>query len=304
MSKISHIILLNIIKLKGDDFIVNFYEVWFSNLKLPNKEKVKILNMYKPEQIWSMEEDELINLELKEKYILEILSNKNKINLEKYFNYIEENNIKLIYFYDEKYPSKLKNIENFPAYIYVRGKLENLYADNVAIVGSRRASLYGTSIAKKIARALADKNINIVSGLAIGIDKYAHLGALESKIGNTIAVIATGISDFEIYPYENKRIFERILENNGTIVSEFRIGTKPEKYNFPFRNRIISGLSEKIIVVEAREKSGSLITADYALEQGKDVYAVPGNITSDNSTGTNNLIKEGAYLFSKIEDIL
>ena len=127
---------------------------------------------------------------------------------------------------------------------------------------------------------------------------------MESKIGKTIAVIGTGISDFEIYPDENKKIFERILENNGTIVSEFRIGTKPEKYNFPLRNRIISGLSEKIIVVEAKENSGSLITAEYALEQGKEVYAVPGNITSENSIGTNNLIKEGAYLFSKIEDVL
>lgn len=250
-----------------------------------------------------MQEKELKKLNLKEKIILEILSDENKKNLGKYFNYIEKNNINLIYFYDERYPSKLKHISNFPVYIYVRGNLENLYENNVAIVGSRKASLYGTNIAKKIAKDLADKNINIVSGLAIGIDKYAHLGALESKIGKTVAVIATGVSDFEIYPYENKKLFERILENNGTIVSEFRIGTKPEKYNFPLRNRIISALSEKIIVVEAKEISGSLITAEYALEQGKDVYAVPGNITSENSIGTNNLIKEGAYLFSKIEDI-
>ncbi len=287
----------------GDDFIADLYEIWFSNLKISNREKIEILKLYKPEKIWNMKEKELKRLNLKEEIIIEILSYKNKKNLEKYFDYIEKNNVNLIYFYDEKYPSKLKNISNFPAYIYIRGRRENLYEDNVAIVGSRKASLYGINIAKKIARNLADKNINIVSGLAIGIDKYAHLGALESKIGKTIAVIATGITDFEIYPYENKKIFERILENDGTIVSEFRIGTKPEKYNFPLRNRIISGLSEKIIVVEAKEKSGSLITAEYALEQGKDVFAVPGNITSENSTGTNNLIKEGAYLFSKIEDI-
>lgn len=243
-------------------------------------------------------------MNLKESSIIEILDDINKKNLEKYYNYIDKNNINLIYFYEAEYPAKLKNIENFPAYIYIRGNIENLYGDNVAIVGSRKASLYGTNVAKKIANQLANRNINIVSGLALGIDKYAHLGALESKIGKTIAVIGTGISDFEIYPGENKKIFERILENNGTIVSEFRIGTKPEKYNFPLRNRIISGLSEKIIVVEAKENSGSLITAEYALEQGKEVYAVPGNINSENSIGTNNLIKEGAYLFSKIEDVL
>lgn len=287
----------------GDDFIANLYDIWFSNLKISNKEKIEILKLYKPEKIWNMDKEELEKLNLKYKAILEILDDKNKRNLERYFNYIEKNNINLIYFYDEKYPSKLKNILNFPAYIYVRGNLENLYADNVAIIGSRNASQYGRNIAKKVAKDLADKNINIVSGLAIGIDKYAHLGALESKIGKTIAVVATGVSDFEIYPYENKKVFERILESGGTIVSEFRIGTKPEKYHFPLRNRIISALSEKIIVVEAKENSGSLITVEYALEQGKDVYAVPGDITSENSLGTNNLIKEGAYLFNKIEDI-
>lgn len=288
---------------KGDDFIVDIYEVWFSNLKISNKEKIRILNLYKPNKIWNMKENELKQLGIKESNVIEILKEANKINLKKYLNYIENNNIKLIYFYDNRYPQKLKNIENFPVFIYVRGNIENLYEDNIAIVGSRKATYYGLDITRKIAKALADKNVNIVSGLALGIDKYAHLGALDSKIGKTIAVIGTGISDSEIYPFENKRIFERILENNGTIVSEFKIGTKPEKYNFPLRNRIISGLSEKIIVVEAKEKSGSLITVDYALEQGKDVYAIPGNITSENSKGTNNLIKEGAYIFTRLEDI-
>lgn len=113
----------------------------------------------------------------------------------------------------------------------------------------------------------------------------------------------TGVSDNEIYPYQNKKIFERILENNGTIISEFKIGTKPEKYHFPLRNRIISGLSSKVIIVEAEENSGSLITAYHALEQGKDIYAVPGNITSKNSVGTNKLIEEGAYLFKSINDL-
>lgn len=288
---------------QGDDFIVNNYEIWFSNLKISNKEKKKILYYYKPEELWNMTKKELEKVKLKETDIEEILDIKNKLNLEKYINYIQKNNINLIYYYDDKYPNKLRNISNFPAFLYIRGNINNLYGDNVAIVGSRNASFYGTQVARKIAKELSDKNINIVSGLAIGIDKFAHLGALDSKIGKTIAVLGTGVSDNEIYPYENKKIFERILENGGTIVSEFKLGTKPEKYNFPMRNRIISSLSEKVIVVEAKENSGSLITANYALEQGKDVYAVPGNITSENSIGTNNLIKEGAFLLNNINDI-
>ena len=139
--------------------------------------------------------------------------------------------------------------------------------------------------------------------MRFGIDKYAHLGSLKSKLGKTIAVVGTGISSAEVYPKENMRVFERILENDGTIISEFQLGTKIERYNFPLRNRIISGLSKKIVVVEAGPKSGSLITVNYGLEQGKDIYAVPGNIFSKNSKGTNKLIEEGAVIldnFSKI----
>ena len=132
--------------------------------------------------------------------------------------------------------------------------------------------MYVRDISKKI----ADRGCNIISGLARGIDKYAHLGALESKNGKTIAVVGTGVDDESVYPLENKRIYERILEKGGTIISEYPIKTKPISYNFPARNRIISGLSDKILVVEANEESGSLITVDFALEQGKEVFAVPG----------------------------
>ena len=129
------------------------------------------------------------------------------------------------------------------------------------------------------------------------------MGALDSKIGKTIAVLGTGVADKDLYPEENRKIFERILESNGLIVSEYVIGTKAVKYNFPARNRIISGLSNKIIVVEASRNSGSLITANYGLEQGKDIYSVPGNIFSENSVGTNNLIKEGAYPITNSSEI-
>lgn len=280
----------------------NFYDVWFSVIDVSNNVKLRLLEKYNTKDIFYLHKSDFLELNINEKTINKILES-HKFNLDKYFYYLEKYNIKVVGVKEESYPTCLKNIDNKPSFLYVRGNLENLYGDNVAIVGSRDASSYGEYVSRKIAREIADKNINIVSGLAIGIDKYAHLGALDSNIGKTIAVLGTGVSDQDIYPKQNQKVFERILENGGTIVSEFKLGTKPEKYNFPLRNRIISGLSSKVIVVEAEENSGSLITVDYALEQGKDIYAVPGNITSTKSTGTNSLIEEGAYILTKSEDI-
>lgn len=293
--------MLNIVK---GGIIINIYDIWFSNIDISNNIKIKLLKYFKNSKtIWELKKQELSNFMLSEKSISKILDINSKLDLTKYAKYIEKNNIKLIRFDDTAYPSSLKNIYDLPAYLYIRGNINNLYDDCIAIVGSRNASDYGKYVSKKIAKEVADKNVNIVSGLALGIDKYAHLGALESKIGKTIAVLGTGVSNEEMYPLENKRVFERILENNGTIVSEFKLGTKPEKFNFPKRNRIISGLSKKIVVVEAKENSGSLITADFALEQGKDIFAVPGNINSKNSLGTNKLISEGAYLLTNSNDL-
>lgn len=284
--------------------MIDEYEVWLSNINISNKRKIELLKKFRTaKKIWNLDKKSLEKLDLKESEINNILENEEKRNLEKYVNYMVKHNILLVSCFSEKYPDSLKFIDNRPVFLYIRGNIENLYEDCIAIVGSRNASIYGRNVARKIARELADRNINIVSGLAAGIDKFAHLGALESKTGKTIAVLGTGISDNEIYPFENKKLFENILESKGTIISEFKLGTKPLKYNFPLRNRIISGLSKKLIVVEAAQNSGSLITADFALEQGKDIYAVPGNITSENSVGTNELIKQGAYLFNKIDDL-
>ena len=285
--------------------MVNSYDVWFSNIDITNKKKLELLKKFKScEKIWDLSKKELEGCNLDEEQIKCILEPSLKSNLEKYINYMERHNIKIISSISEEYPNILKHINNKPAFLYVRGEISNLYDDNVSIVGSRNATSYGKNVARKIAKQLADKNVNIVSGLAMGIDKYAHLGALDSDIGKTIAVLGNGISDNEIYPLENRKIFERILENRGTIVSEFKLGTKPLKYNFPLRNRIISGLSKKVIVVEATENSGSLITANFALEQGKDIYAVPGNITSINSIGTNELIKQGATAVTAFEELV
>ncbi len=283
---------------------MNIYDIWLSCLDINNLNKIKLLEKFNTSKvIWDLKKDDLIEFKISEKYINKILDENTRLSINKYADYIEKNNIKLISYKNVEYPRSLKNINNFPAFLYVRGNIDNLYDDCIAIIGSRLASNYGKFVSRKIAKEVADRNVNIVSGLALGIDKFAHLGALDSKIGKTIAVLGTGISDYDIYPLENKKVYERILENNGTIVSEFKLGTKPEKYNFPIRNRIISGLSKKVIVIEAKENSGSLITVNYALEQGKDVYAVPGNITSTNSIGTNKMIREGANIFINIEDL-
>lgn len=150
-----------------------------------------------------------------------------------------------------------------------------MFEDSVAIVGARNCTDYGKKVAYNTALTLSNSNINVVSGLATGIDSFAHLGALKGKYGKTIAVLGNGLDFSDIYPKENLKLYEKILENNGTAISEYIAGTKATKYNFPQRNRIVSGISDKILVVEATEKSGTSITVSCALEQGKDVFAVP-----------------------------
>ena len=200
---------------------------------------------------------------------------------------------------DMDYPYLLSEIKDRPKKLYVLGNIEILKRKSIAIVGCRDCSNYGKEIAGKIAYNLAKKNIIIVSGLARGIDTYAHIGTLNAK-GKTIAVVAHGLD--MIYPKENYNLAKMIVRSGGVIVSEQPIGIKPIPENFPKRNRIISGLSTGTIVVEAREKSGSLITANFALEQGRNLYAVPGSIFSINSIGTNNLIKNGAEVITNCTD--
>lgn len=279
-----------------------YYKIWFSKLDITNKNKLKLLEKYKNcENIWKLNK-----LELKENFedktIDKIIENTTRTNLEKELNYILKNNIKLITKYDEEFPQKLLQIPDCPSQIYVRGDTNKLYEDNIGIVGSRNASEYGKIVASQMGKDFAKYGINVVSGLAIGIDKFSHLGALECKGGKTIAVLGNGVCEKNLYPLENLRLYERILDEGGAIVSEYPPFENPKPYYFPARNRIISGLSNKIIVVEAKEKSGSLITVEFALEQGKDVFAVPGDITKLNSKGTNKLIQDGALPFLTIKD--
>jgi len=201
---------------------------------------------------------------------------------------------------DDAYPKRLKDIYDPPALLYVRGELRREDELAVAIVGSRKTSPYGRWFTEKIGRDLAGQGVTIVSGLARGIDSVAHKGALDGG-GRTIAVLGCGID--VIYPSENRDLFNQIVER-GAVVSEFPMGSRPEGGHFPRRNRIISGLSIGVVIVQASAKSGSLITAKYALEQGREVFAVPGNVGADGSRGTNQLIKEGAKLVESSADIL
>lgn len=203
---------------------------------------------------------------------------------------------------DGVYPQLLRETDDPPIVLYVRGEWQNC-TDNpcVAFVGSRRASTYGVNAAEMLARELARKGVTIVSGLARGIDAAAHRAAIEVG-GKTVAVVGTGIDT--VYPREHKLLVNNILDSGGAIVSQFPLETPPLPENFPYRNRIISGLSLGVVIVEATERSGSLITARLAIEQNREVFAVPGNITSSNSYGTNYLIKSaGAKLVQQWQDV-
>lgn len=209
--------------------------------------------------------------------------------------------IEKIIFNDEDYPEILKEIYDPPKCLYVIGNKEVLNGKNIAMVGCRENSEYGKKAAYYFSYNLSKAGLNIVSGLAKGIDSYSHIGALAAN-EKTIAVIGSGLDN--IYPKENVELARKIIETGGCIISEYPLGTKPEKRNFPARNRIISGISEAVIIVEAQEKSGTLITADFALEQGRDLFVVPGNINSKNSIGTNKLLQEGAYPITSYMDVL
>jgi len=201
---------------------------------------------------------------------------------------------------DEDYPLHLKEIYAPPPVLFVKGSREVFKKHSIAIVGTRRYTSYGKNVTIALVKELVQKNLVIVSGLAQGIDTIAHQTCLENK-GETIAVLGCGIDT--CYPRENKQLSQHIM-SAGAVVSEFPLGTQPESYNFPRRNRIISGLSAGVVVIEAPLKSGSLITANYALQQGRDVFAVPGSIFSTGSMGPFNLIKDGATPVMSASDII
>ncbi len=229
-----------------------------------------------------------------------ITRKKNKFDVKKELELAKKQDIKIISIFDKDYPENLKTIYDPPIILYVKGRLSEEDKFSIAIVGSRRASIYGLSCAEKFGCQLAELGITVISGMARGVDSASHRGALKAK-ARTIAVLGSGL--LNIYPPENKKLFEEISQN-GAVISEFPLETKPLAGNFPRRNRIISGLSLGVIVVEASRNSGALITANLALEQGREVFAVPGKVDSANSFGVNALIKDGAKLTTSVDDVI
>lgn len=231
--------------------------------------------------------------------IEKILQRKNKINPDSEWQKLADKNIELTLWGDKNYPPLLKEIPAAPLGIYQLGKC-SLEKENIAIVGTRKASSYGKMVTEKIVKDLVRTNLTIVSGLAYGIDTFSHLTALEAG-GETLAILGSGLDI--IFPSANTKLAKRITEH-GALISEYPLSAPPLKHHFPERNRIISGLSLGVLIVEAPLKSGALITGRFALDQNREVFAVPGQIFSKNSEGTNELIKAGAKLVNKIDDIL
>ncbi len=213
---------------------------------------------------------------------------------------IRTHRVTLLTLADADYPQALRWIADPPALLYVRGRFASSHQLAVAVIGSRKPSPYGKMSAQRFSQTLAEHGYTVVSGLARGIDSLAHHGALQAG-GQTLAVLGSGIN--MIYPPENRHLYDQIC-SQGAVLSEFPLNTKPDRWNFPRRNRIISGLSLGTLVIEAAASSGSLHTARHALDQGREVFAVPGRIHDPNSRGTNGLIKKGAKLVETIEDIL
>ena len=237
---------------------------------------------------------------LPQRALTNFLRLRQETDLDELYESILKKDVRVLTLLDEDYPRLLRDIDQSPPVIYLKGKLTPADEFAVAVVGTRRVTAYGQQITRDTSIFLAGHGLTIVSGLARGVDALAHQHALEAG-GRTIAVLGSGVDI--IYPPEHRRLADAIVEN-GAVISDYPLGTQPEGINFPPRNRIISGLSLATIVVEAGERSGALITADFALEQGRDVFAVPGNVLSPASRGTNNLIQEGAYAMVSPQDVL
>lgn len=246
------------------------YWIWLSKIDVSPERIEKCLKQYEIEDIWNLKHE--IKQYFTQEEIEKLKNIKFRQDLQIHENYLKQHKIDLITIKDNEYPQKLKNIDNPPICLYCIGNKKIINRKCISVVGSRECSEYGKTMAQAFSYLLTKNNVTVISGLAKGIDSAAHIGTLQAK-GGTIAVIGTGID--LVYPKENMDLMKTIIKNDGLIISEYPIGTKPNKENFPRRNRIISGLSDGVLVIEAKEKSGALITVDYALEQGKNVYVVP-----------------------------
>lgn len=279
------------------------YRYWFDNIKglTPLKKRILFDFFGCAADLYHAPEDviaKVTGIEVED--LGAILESKRRWNLEGAWSRLQERGISLVTLEDETYPSKLRGIVAPPYALYYIGQLPDATRKSVAIVGARGRSAYGSQVARALAKRLAQVEVDVISGMALGIDTDGHMGTLNGD-GRTYAVLGCGVDI--CYPRSNRFLYEQIPKQGG-ILSEFVPGTQPLPMLFPQRNRIISGLSDYVVVIEARLKSGSLITADYAMEQGKEVYALPGRITDELSQGCNHLIQQGAGVFASVEDFL
>ncbi|MFH1826279.1 MAG: DNA-processing protein DprA [bacterium] len=277
---------------------------WLAINKIPNLGPVTIKKLWEHfgsiELVWQADENSISQIEgLNKLAVRSFLEHRPKIDLAKELEAVQRSGVQVFTLDDDNYPPLLKNIYDPPPVLYVKGRLDTK-VKTLAIVGTRRASRYGLEIAQKLAYELASVGITIVSGMALGVDTAAHQGALEAK-GKTVAVFGCGVDC--IYPPSNRNLAKEI-EQTGALVSEFPLGSKIEKGHFPRRNRIIAGLSLGTIVVEGHYDSGAMITAKSALDEGREVFAVPGNVELEQSKGPHWLIKQGAKLVESVDDIL
>jgi DNA processing protein len=277
---------------------------WVGFSRIPRIGRVKLSRLENQfgsmEAAWQADDNELSRAGLDKGSVNAIINWRPKISLDEEMESLEHHGIKALTFRDDGYPARLKQIYDYPPILYVKGSLLPQDEWCLAVVGTRKATVYGRQAAEEIVADLARNKITIVSGLARGIDSIAHRSALEAG-GRTIAVFGCGLD--MVYPAENASLAKSIA-TNGALISEFPLGTEPRRENFPLRNRIMSGLSLGVLVVEAGDSSGAMITARLALEQNREVFAVPGSILAPSSRGTNNLIQEGAKLIRDYTDIL
>jgi len=249
---------------------------------------------------WHAPTEAFQEIGLPDRVLKNLFSLRHDIDLDQVYDSILQTNTTVLTLMDDQYPRLLKEIDQAPPVLYVNGTLTPADEFAVAIVGTRRVTAYGQQVTRDMSTYLAGHGLTIVSGLARGVDALAHQHAVQAG-GRTIAVLGSGVD--VIYPPEHRKLAEAIVDH-GAVISDYPLGTQPEGINFPPRNRIISGLSLATIVVEAGERSGALITADFAVEQGRDVFAVPGNVFSPACRGTNRLIQKGAYAMVSPQDVL
>lgn len=277
---------------------------WVGFSLIPGIGRVKISQIKQffgnMENAWQASAGELKQAGLDQRSVSTILDLRPKISLDDEITKLEKHNVTALTCDDPLYPPRLREIYDYPVVLYVRGKLLPKDGPYLAVVGTRHPTIYGRQVAEELATELTQSGITIVSGLARGIDSVVHKATLKAG-GDTIAVFASGLD--VVYPAENVKLAQSIMEH-GALVSEYPLGVRPRAGNFPLRNRIMSGLSLGVLVIEAGERSGALITAFQALEQDREVFAVPGSILSPTSKGTNRLIQEGAKLVRNQNDIL